>query len=242
MRDFWDARAAENAFYYVDNRVAYADPDADEFWASGAAIVDVMLERLGASFQGHEHVVEIGSGVGRVTRALAARASKVTAFDVSREMVTRAKELNAGLANVDWVVGDGRTLDAVPAGGADVCFSSVVFQHVPDPAITLGYVEEVGRVLAPGGWAALQVSNDPTIHRARPVRERLRSSVRGMLGRGPRGQAHRAWLGSAIELAALTARAEAAGLAVARVDGAGTQYCHVLLTRAGPESPPRSGG
>ena len=103
-------------------------------------------------------------------------------------MVKRAQELNPGLATVDWVVGDGRTLDAVPADDADVCFSSVVFQHVPDPEITLGYVAEVGRVLQVGDWAALQVSNDPHVHRPRPLGERLRARLRALLGRGPRGQ------------------------------------------------------
>ena len=46
----------------------------------------------------------------------------------------------------------------------DGCFSHVVFQHIPDPPITLNYVREMGRVLRPGGWALFQVSNDPTIH------------------------------------------------------------------------------
>ncbi len=232
MQEFWDARAAENPYYYVENRLSYADPDLDAFWASGANIVDVILGLLEIQPAGEEHMVEIGCGVGRVTRVLAERCRRVTAFDISSEMIARAQELNPGLDNVDWVVGDGTTLTEVGDGAADACFSCVVFQHIPDPAITLGYVAEIGRVLAPGGWAALQVSNDPAVHRKRPVLERARTGIRGALGRGHRGQAHRAWLGSAIDLDALRERAAGAGLELARVQGAGTQYCQVLARKS----------
>src|SRR5687767_2957871 len=110
MREFWDARAAENPMYYVDNRVSYADPDSDEFWASGPEIVDSILARVGVSIAGDEHIVEIGCGIGRVTRVLAERCRRVTALDVSGEMLARARELNAGLGNVEWVLGDGTSL------------------------------------------------------------------------------------------------------------------------------------
>ena len=145
-------------------------------------------------------------------------------------MLARARELNPGLDNVEWVLGDGTSLAELGDASADACFSCVVFQHIPDPEITLGYVDEIGRVLAPGGWAALQVSNDPAVHRKRPVLERARTGIRGALGRGQRGQAHRAWLGSAIDLDALRVRAAGAGLELARVEGAGTP----VLPRAGP--------
>jgi SAM-dependent methyltransferase len=233
MREFWDARAAENAYYYVDNRLSYADPDLDAFWASGAEMLDAILGDLGLEPTGEEHVVEIGCGVGRVTRVLAERCRRVTAFDVSGEMIAQARELNAGLDNVDWVVGDGTSLKELADGAADACFSSVVFQHIPDPEITLAYVAEAGRVLGAGGWAALQVSNDPGIHAKRPLAERLRAVVPAVLGRGHRGQAHRAWLGSAVDLGRLELRARESGLELERVEGAGTQYCHVLARKPG---------
>ena len=66
----------------------------------------------------------------------------------------------------------------------------MVFQHLPDPAITYGYVTEMGRVLRPGGWAAFQVSDDPSD----PPPPRLRGR------RGRRRSAIPAWLGSAVDL------------------------------------------
>ena len=161
-------------------------------------------------------MLEIGCGVGRITRVLAARAAQVLALDVSDEMLARARELNPALTNVSWVLGDGLSLHGIPDASLDACVSVVVFQHIPDPEVTLGYVREVGRVLRPGGWAALQVSDDPAIHRARPG---LAPRVRALLGRAPRGQRHPAWLGSSVTPTALGA--DRAGRRDGRSSGCG---------------------
>jgi len=233
MRDFWDARARENAFYYVDNRVDYRDPDRVSFWDGGRRSLEAILERTGAEIGPGDRVVEIGCGVGRVTRWLAARAAEVVAVDVSEEMLARAMALNPELANVTWLLGDGRSLEPVEDGAADVVFSDVVFQHIPDPEVQLGYVREIGRVLRPSGWAAFQVSNDRRVHVRRPLAERLRTRIRGALRRGPRAQEHPAWLGAAVDLDELRRVAGAAGMDLERVAGEGTQHCHVLLRRRG---------
>ena len=93
--------------------------------------------------------------------------SDVLALDISPEMLERARELNPDANNVEWLLGDGTSLAGVQDASVDACVSQVVLQHVPDSAITLGYVREIGRVLKPGGWAAIQVSNDAEAHRRR---------------------------------------------------------------------------
>jgi SAM-dependent methyltransferase len=212
MRQFWNARARDDALLAVDDR----GRRGAAFWHGGEEVLRVFEEQLGFAVRGGT-VVEIGCGVGRVTRARAARAESVVAVDVAEEMLAHARELNPELTNVRWVLGDGATLEPVADARADGVFSHVVFQHLPDPALTLGYVQEIGRVLRPGGWAAFQVSNDPAIHR-----RRLRAR---------RGTRHPAWRGSAVDLDALRAAAEGAGLAVERITGTGTQFCLVLLGR-----------
>src|SRR4051794_17275989 len=32
---YWDAKARENALYYVDNKLDYESPDTDDFWRHG---------------------------------------------------------------------------------------------------------------------------------------------------------------------------------------------------------------
>ena len=231
MRRFWDDRARENALFFVDSQLEYADPDAERFFANGEHSLDVMLGALGASLDPGDRVVEIGCGAGRQTRALAARAAHVRALDVSEAMLARARELSPGLGNVEWLPGDGTSLAGIDSGSADACVSYVVFQHLPDPELTLGYVREMGRVLRPGGWAAFQVSDDSSIHRPRWGRARMATALRGLLGRGPRGQANAAWRGSAVDLAELGAVAAGAGMELERAVGEGTQFCLVLLRR-----------
>jgi SAM-dependent methyltransferase len=230
MRRFWDERARENALWFVDSRLEYGNPDEDAFWAAGEDVLDKLHELLGVQVGSTDVVIDVGCGIGRITRALARRAARVVALDISDEMLRRAREANPGLDNVDWVRGDGVSLAGVEDGIANAVISQVVFQHIPDAAITLGYVREMGRVLRPGGWAAFQVSNDPSVHRPRtPLGHRLLA----LAGRAPRGQRDPAWLGSAVDLDDLRAAASDGGLAVEQIRGEGTQFCQVLL-RAAP--------
>jgi SAM-dependent methyltransferase len=234
MRRFWDERAKENAFYFVDNRLDYQNPNADRFWAQGVETLDEILALLGVRVEHTDCVVEIGCGVGRLTRPLAERASDVRALDVSGEMLELARRYNSSLENVEWLHGDGASLAGVDSESATVCFSHVVFQHIEDPVITLEYVREMGRVLRPGGWAAFQISNDATVHAVhRERRVPLKERAKSLLGRSPRGQKHPAWLGSHVELDDLRAAAADGGMDVERVEGAGTQFCMVLTRKRG---------
>ena len=84
-------------------------------------------------------------------------------------------------------------------------------------------------MLRPAGWAAFTSPNDPDVHRLRGGH----GWIGGLLRRAPRGQRDRAWLGSAIDLDSLTETAASAEMDVERVEGAGTQFCLVLLRRRG---------
>ncbi len=225
MRAFWDDRAREDAYYFVDNRRAYRDSELETFWSDGERDLDRILGLLDLQIAPADVVLDIGCGVGRLSRPLAGRARHVYAVDISSEMLDRARQHHRDISNVEWLLGDGRSLRPVDDAAVDACVSHVVFQHIPDPQITLGYVAEMGRVLKPGGWAAFQVSNAPALHR--PSR-RLASWLR----RGPHGQDDPAWLGVAIELDDLRRVATASDLELERVVGEGTQFCLVLARRA----------
>lgn len=231
IRRFWDERAEEDAFFFVDNRLEYGAPDLERFWQDGEHDLRLLLEVVGARVQPGDAVVDIGCGVGRLTRPLAQRAATVRALDVSPRMLDLAHEHNPELGNVAWLLGDGHSLGPVESASADACVSHVVFQHIADPAVTLGYVREIGRVLRPGGWAAFQLSNDPTPHRPAGRLKRLATDLRSRLGRGPGGQSDPNWRGSYTDLDELEAAAREAGLAAERIEGRGTQFCVVLLRK-----------
>jgi ubiquinone/menaquinone biosynthesis C-methylase UbiE len=215
--------------FFVDDREPYGQADEARFWKQGERDLDHVLGGLGAQIVRGDTVVDVGCGVGRLTRVIAGRAARVYAIDVSAEMLAQARDHNAQLDNVEWVHGDGTTLRPIPDAVANAVISHVVFQHVPDPRVTYGYVAEMGRVLRPGGWAAFQVSNDPSIHRAT---QSLGQRVKAAVGRAPRGQDDPKWLGSAVDLDELRATAARAGMEAERIEGEGTQFCLVLLRRS----------
>jgi SAM-dependent methyltransferase len=229
MREFWDARSREDAYFFVDDTLEYGDPDLERFWTGGEKVVDTISDMLGFRVGAEEDVIDLGCGLGRLTRVLSARARSVKAIDISGEMLRRAQELNPQLDNVEWLLGDGVSLQPVGDDAVDGIFSWVVFQHIPDPEVTLGYVREMARVLRPGGWSAFGISDDPSIHAERPLTERAKIALRGLAGRGPKGRGAAEWRGSAAGLERVRETAQAAGLTVERAVGEGTQFCCVLL-------------
>ena len=95
MQRDWDARARENARYYVaTGNTEWSD---EEFFASGEqAIAEDILTDMTNICQGKDpkamRVLEIGCGAGRLTRALANLFGEVHAVDVSGEMIAQSAE------------------------------------------------------------------------------------------------------------------------------------------------------
>jgi cyclopropane fatty-acyl-phospholipid synthase-like methyltransferase len=169
MRADWDARARENARYYVNT--ATEDWNDEAFYASGElTVAEEILTDMTNICQGHDpkqmRVLEIGCGVGRVTRALANLFGEVHAVDVSGEMVERARKALASFPNAHVYQNNGMDLSVIPGGGYDFAFSTIVFQHIPSRDVIENYVREVSRLLRPGALFKFQVQGDVTLRTA----------------------------------------------------------------------------
>jgi len=166
MRQDWDARARENARYYVNT--AREDWTDEEFFASGERTVaeEIRTDMVNIC-QGKDpkemRVLEIGCGTGRVTRALANLFGEVQAVDVSGEMVELARKALADTPGAHVYRNNGADLAVIPVGGFDFAFSSIVFQHIPSREIIENYVREVHRLLRPGALFKFQVQGDATL-------------------------------------------------------------------------------
>ena len=119
----------------------------------------VSLFDLASTDPTRQTLVEIGSGIGRMTCALTHRFGTVVACDLDAGFLERCREVVARHGRPDRLrtsqVADGRTLD-LPDGSADVVFSYITLQHCqPDDARSL--VAEAIRVTAPGGRIALNL-------------------------------------------------------------------------------------
>lgn len=144
-----------NAAWYV---ATGHTSESDEFFRQGAEETDAFLSMCGIALEGSETVLEIGCGVGRMTRRLAHMAGRVIALDVSAEMLRRCEANLDGSQNVEYVLvpGDGAMPDVSDAA-VDVVFSYITLQHVPTRRAQLTYLRESARVLKPGGRMAIQV-------------------------------------------------------------------------------------
>ena len=62
MRAFWDAKARENAMYFIHSTLDYSHTDEAEFWASGPENLDRTLDPFARTIGPSDRVVEIGCG------------------------------------------------------------------------------------------------------------------------------------------------------------------------------------
>ena len=233
MRDFWDKRARENALWYICSNLDYAQPDSERFWASGEEDLDRILPQFEIHLDGSQQVVEIGCGTGRLTRALARRTRMVVGIDVSAEMVERARKALAAVPNAEVVLGNGRDLSDFKDASFDFGFSFIVFQHIPDPAITATYIAEIGRVLRQGGSTVFQISQRTEYHERAfwQTRHGLWDRFKWLVHVGPRGCLSAPWLGSSLTTAELEAALSKGGLRLEKLVDAGTQFCLVHASK-----------
>lgn len=167
MQRDWDERAQRDAFHYIASW--REDWDEATFFESGEQdylrLVDPILQKLGFDPAG-KAMVELGCGVGRMTRSFAKRFGSVYAVDISAEMQARGKEYQRSFANICWVLSDGETLAGIEPGVADFVFSYLVLQHMPKPEVVAAAIREMLRVLAPGGAFLFQFngSRQPTMN------------------------------------------------------------------------------
>jgi SAM-dependent methyltransferase len=199
------------------------------FFASGEEEVSRFLAAVDYTPGGNGTMLEIGCGIGRMTRAFASRFSTVYGIDISPEMIAQGQRLLADCPNVHLSVSNGTDLSQFANASIDFCFSYIVFQHIPDPAITVRYISEMGRVLKPGGIAYFQVNTRvwPLDSLRRWLQPRAR--LKRMLG-GP-NYLSPAWIGSTLRVDTLRQALEAAGLRLEHLSGVGTQYTWVLCQR-----------
>jgi SAM-dependent methyltransferase len=149
-RQWWNDAARRDARWYIATA-----PGA--FLDRGRRDADELIAFCGLRPSRDRTLLEIGAGMGRMTHRFAELYGRVIALDVSDEMLRLGREALAGVDNVDWVLGSGRDLRALPDRCVDEVFSYITLQHVPDEAVVLGYLAETVRVLRPGGLGALQV-------------------------------------------------------------------------------------
>jgi ubiquinone/menaquinone biosynthesis C-methylase UbiE len=124
-------------------------------------------------------LLDLGCGTGAAIREAAPAVRRAVGFDLSREMIAKARTLAAGIANVEFREGDVTS----PLPFSDDEFTAIVcttaFHHFPKPLDT---ISEMSRVLAPGGRVVIADFNrrNPVVFAADVALKRLQPSHFGL--------------------------------------------------------------
>jgi SAM-dependent methyltransferase len=229
MRRYWDDRARENAVFYVDTTCSYDEPDIEHFFETGNGVVDRVLLGGPVGPAGHSLAVEIGSGLGRICKALAPHFDRVVGIDISAEMVRRARQL-VPEPNVSFEVGDGVTLRSIDNETADCVFTFTVLQHLPTRDAIVGYLRESARVLRPGGVLVAQWNGDR--HRLRFRARRWWWRIQHLVGAGHhRSRLAPQFLGTPVSARYVRSVLESSGLSVEHMETEDTLFAWVWATK-----------
>lgn len=163
-RRVWDRHARTRSLEATSSHDA---TDADTYWRSGERDWGLLLAVASkAGLPARGTVIEIGCGLGRLTRIAAADFDRVIGLDVSPEMLRQAR-IQANAANIAYelVGSDGRI--PATADSVDLVFAWTVFRHMSKEMFAR-YLDEARRVLKPDGCLAFEALIRDTGERANP--------------------------------------------------------------------------
>jgi ubiquinone/menaquinone biosynthesis C-methylase UbiE len=202
MREDWNARAREDAGYYV--AFGRRDQDDSGFFATATEVINALeaeLRRVPLAERVGWKALEIGCGPGRLMRPMSRHFVEIHGVDVSDEMIGLAREKLRDLSNAHPHVTDGASLAQFEAESFDFVYSYAVFQHIPSRDVVFQYLREIRRVLKTGGLARLQFNGLP---------------------RG--GESYDTWAGARFSSSDILEFTESQDFQVLALEGVSTQY------------------
>lgn len=221
MKRDWNTRARENSKWYINT--VRLDQSDEEFDATGLNEINTLiLPELVLMTEGCDprelRFLEIGCGIGRMTKHLAGIFGEVHSTDVSGEMIRQARERLEHLPNVHLHETNGVDLAALPSDYFDVAFSAYVFQHVPSKEVIASNIREAYRVVKPGGI--------------------VRVHTNGVEAQSYAEAKKNTWAGATFTESEIRQLARELGAQLISVYGANSMYCWTMMRK--PKKRPRT--
>ena len=131
----WENAAKNDALYAIASVKGKRNGkwDTADFFAKGEVFVSYIDNHLN-KISKDSHVLDIGCGAGRITKALAKRFSRVTGVDVSPTMINLARKLCSDVSNADFKLSNGTDFP-INDNSMDLIVSFQVLQHVQQTAL-----------------------------------------------------------------------------------------------------------
>lgn len=172
MEDQNARRPAERIKEEFDRIAVLSERRGDHGGAYDDFIFDSIPGRCG-------HALEIGCGTGSFTRRLATKADRVTAIDLSDEMIRLARQHSTGYSNIDYRVADLLKTE-LPAAGFDCVVTIATLHHLPLAAA----LDKIRGSLVPGGTLVIHdiLESSGVFDRAMDVLRVLTARFGGIAG------------------------------------------------------------
>ncbi|HEX2218047.1 MAG TPA: class I SAM-dependent methyltransferase [Gemmatimonadales bacterium] len=171
-RDFtdrltWEEKARRNPLWAVMSVDEFAQADADPsswtpeqlslFFDKGRALFEIYLRpslERAQMVPGRAVVVEYGSGMGRILRAVHSAGYRCAGVDISETMLAHSRRLVPQVTDLHLLRPNGSV--PLPDASADYVYSYAVLQHIARASLVARAVGEMCRILKPGGLLRLQ--------------------------------------------------------------------------------------
>ncbi|MGA7239191.1 MAG: class I SAM-dependent methyltransferase [Bryobacteraceae bacterium] len=215
MRADWNARASEDANYYV--AFGRREQDDEEFFATAGDVLRDLESQL-PRLPGRDAALEIGCGPGRLLRPMSRHFGEIHGVDVSDEMIRLATERLRDTPNAHPHHGSGAGLELFSDNHFDLVYSYAVFQHIPSRDVVFRYLAEAHRVLKPGGVLRCQLNGLP-----------------------PHARQYDTWSGVRVTPGEVAQFARESGFQLLALDPIWTQYMWITCRKRGAGTPPDAG-
>jgi ubiquinone/menaquinone biosynthesis C-methylase UbiE len=143
-KEFWEVPSVEEAWKKIIL-------DSKENPIEALQTCELLLEEIPRG----KYALEIGAGLGRLMHVMTKHFDNVWGIDLSESMVTFSKQYLKDYPNCQVKLGNGYRLP-VANSIFDFVYSYITFQHMPDIQCVRANIDEIYRVLKPGGMCRVQ--------------------------------------------------------------------------------------
>lgn len=145
----WETLAGDTPYFAVLTDPTYKEGPNENFWISGQIVANHILADLVEAGMDYADMsaCELGTGVGRVLKAMSCACSSVTGYDLSKRMVNLCRQNCPGTPC--HVYGGN-----LPALSHDLVYSAIVLQHNP-PALIGDLLKDMFQASKQAVWFQL---------------------------------------------------------------------------------------
>jgi len=164
----WEEKAKRNPLFAVmsvsdfeEKTSDFSEGDLERFFEKGELLFsrhfEPLLSMTGMLGSG-QLAVEYGCGMGRLMRKFLDAGMRCAGIDISPTMIEHAQRLVPEAEALHVLDAANRT--PLPDGCADFVYSYAVLQHVSRLSAYTAALDEMCRLLKPGGWMRIQINAD----------------------------------------------------------------------------------